>query len=923
MGSYYDGSDCISNPSEVTMPDPEAVHNTLASREPTPYYRLNPPLSFNCDPDDAGNIDNLIAAPKEYLGASSMFKEMCLNLLAKSLYMECNLESDMTIPLFPGDKAHLEVKSRSPNLFSTVKKGSTLFTNDLHIQFSIIYDSQVGSKFNQPLVEISEGSNPYLVGTYTWEVGVGSCHIHVSVIDEASSVSHLLSPNFPVGVPIQFPFGGPSPKFPIGGSPIVIETARPGNPLSKLKAFEITSEEVRTCCIEITSHMDPLDALDFHLVRPCPTPVPDLNKRLSQLGLKVSMEGQTTSLKGSASSLQSPPLSLEAAFTLCAWSNQDFGTYASKCALQWLHKTFSPKHVGNWRWTKPSEVPPLYLLAGLCHVWNFRVVLVSYCNVPYIFDLKPPSPPIGCQSGIVLSVHAFSSIAQLGLTSWVRLFEMLLVGQLEAHPGLEAWPGVTPQLWAGVERGDLRPLPSDPVVPTTGTTTATNTEPTPYETEVDAAAARVNPSSSITESPRPPPATPSPPPTWDDEVDGELTAAELELREFVKSNGVSQSTFLVLKQAGTDKASLETLAADNSLDDIPGLNQDQQNELKLRLPKQQNLTQKPVSSWTVDDVANWLKEKEFSDFCPIFEKNGINGSGLLVLLRTDLSTMTASIPLSRTMRLYPLIVTLRGTSQEAKFPTTRNTELTDAQLGLIRIGFSEPFLPSLDCANWFSFFRQASKTDYVPVISFIGDTGSGKSHLTNELLSFTSRRDHKGPIIASHDQQQSTTGNIHLFRGELSTGQPILLMDVEGEKGGIPKAMQGVVHTFMCSSQIYALADVVVYISREAIQNKGYSERVLQFASKMADQDVVGHKPHLVLIQNFCPDVRPIPADWDITKSTEDFKASLFADSITGNLDQGNYVLSYSQTGDPSTCEVWNKLHECFSSVSFVRLPNG
>ncbi|KAH3732172.1 hypothetical protein Pelo_16998 [Pelomyxa schiedti] len=347
---------------------------------------------------------------------------------------------------------------------------------------------------------------------------------------------------------------------------------------------------------------------------------------------------------------------------------------------------------------------------------------------------------------------------------------------------------------------------------------------------------------------------------------------------------------------------------------------------------------KPVSSWTIDEVTAWLKEKGFAEFCPHFVENKINGSGLLVLLRSDLEHILGPGLVTKTIKLYSLIIELRGAYQEAKFPTA-NTDFPNSQvvylspfliftsklfiqLGLIRIGFTDPFFPHLIVQV---------------VIALIGDTGSGKSHLTNEFLPFVSRRDHKGPIIASHNQQQPTTGNIHLFRGELSTAQQVisvLLMDVEGEKGGIPKAMQGVVQNFMTrlftrlsqmlpdanSAQaevdkllekrmeavrqqfpqiVYALSDVVMYISRDAIQNKGYTERVLRFASCMANQDVVGHKPHLILIQNFCPDVRPKYTEWDIKKSTEDFN-----------------------TRDSSTCEVWKALNKCFSSVTFVRLPN-
>ncbi|KAH3761109.1 hypothetical protein Pelo_7032 [Pelomyxa schiedti] len=411
---YYDGSDTIINPSDVHCvrfnlyltslggPNPETVHSSLVAKPvQSPYYRLNPPLSSDCAPDDAMKVDALVAATKEYITKFPQFKEMCLNLLATSLYVECNMDSDVIIPLFPGDKGHLQV------------------------------------------------------GTFTWEVDVGRFQVNVSVIDEASSEPTIISPpgEWPTGEPPQSPTCWPAAKFPVSGSLIVIETATPGNPLSK-PAFKIALEEVRVCHIKIRSAIDnSLDTPNSDLVCQCPKPPPDMNKRLSQLGLKILAESP-------APSLNSPALSLGTVFALCAWSNPDFGFFAARRALEWLHKNvdFSHKwttakevpplymltglchmrteglalylgaahcawsnrnfgmyavrrahewllnnfhfeHFGQQHWSTPSAVPPLYMLAGLCHVWNFHIVLVSYCNVPYIFDLEPPSQPNGCVSG--------------------------------------------------------------------------------------------------------------------------------------------------------------------------------------------------------------------------------------------------------------------------------------------------------------------------------------------------------------------------------------------------------------------------------------------------------------------------------------------------------------------------------------------
>ncbi|KAH3732170.1 hypothetical protein Pelo_16996 [Pelomyxa schiedti] len=342
---YYDGSDIIE--AEVAMKQfgtfhkeflfplelahnnevhwmsllvyPEPVHTSVEEQMKNPYFRLNPPLSFDCAPDDIESISKLITGTEEYMTTFPKFKEMCLNLLATSLYVGCDMDSDVLIPLFPGKKAHLQVRSRSPQLFSTVKRSSTLFTNDLRVQVSIIYDSQIknsqiGSKFNQPLAEVPQGhDDPYLVGTYTWEVGVGKCNIHVSVHDEAT-LETTGRPNLelPVGgTPIKFSVRENHDKFPIGGSPTVIQTAKPGLPLSKLKVFTIPLGDLRACSIQIKIDVDNLVEMCKHVKCQCPTPAPDMNKRLSQLGLQMRTEGLA--------------LSLGAAFAHCAWSNRNFG----------------------------------------------------------------------------------------------------------------------------------------------------------------------------------------------------------------------------------------------------------------------------------------------------------------------------------------------------------------------------------------------------------------------------------------------------------------------------------------------------------------------------------------------------------------------------------------------------------------------
>ena len=90
--------------------------------------------------------------------------------------------------------------------------------------------------------------------------------------------------------------------------------------------------------------------------------------------------------------------------------------------------------------------------------------------------------------------------------------------------------------------------------------------------------------------------------------------------------------------------------------------------------------------------------------------------------------------------------------------------------------------------------EKASAHTYTPVLSFLGGTASGKSHLTNELLSFSDRKDGHGPKVAPQNQKQPTTGNIQAYYGEIhkkDTYHRFLIFDVEGKNGDTPKMLQG------------------------------------------------------------------------------------------------------------------------------------
>lgn len=91
-----------------------------------------------------------------------------------------------------------------------------------------------------------------------------------------------------------------------------------------------------------------------------------------------------------------------------------------------------------------------------------------------------------------------------------------------------------------------------------------------------------------------------------------------------------------------------------------------------------------------------------------------------------------------------------------------------------------------------SWMRNASRSTYYPVISFVGPTGEGKSHILNEFLSLSDRLNRRysivfealvlihcvrGSIVAVPGQNEPNSCNVHLFKGLLNT-MPINLIGI-------------------------------------------------------------------------------------------------------------------------------------------------
>eukprot|EP01012_Entosiphon_sulcatum_P030736 TRINITY_DN380_c0_g1_i2.p1 TRINITY_DN380_c0_g1~~TRINITY_DN380_c0_g1_i2.p1 ORF type:complete len:1069 (-),score=121.99 TRINITY_DN380_c0_g1_i2:388-3567(-) len=178
-----------------------------------------------------------------------------------------------------------------------------------------------------------------------------------------------------------------------------------------------------------------------------------------------------------------------------------------------------------------------------------------------------------------------------------------------------------------------------------------------------------------------------------------------------------------------------------------------------------------------------------------------------------------------------------------------------------------------------SFFPEA--TDAGPdsvtfVVSFVGDTAAGKSHLVGELaFRLRSRLDCKLPRRGAQGQSEPTTGDVHLYRAESDLAGPTtscdLFLDFEGlcgktPQGWVSKAFQRMKpdskflqeREAAANQQLptlaYALSEVLVYVTREALHNTQITERLHSWAENCCPHgSTFASKPALVVIRNRCP----------------------------------------------------------------------